>query len=232
MSRTVIAVRHVAFEDLGLLEPILAERGCDVRYLDVATEPADADDLRRADLAVVLGGPISANDTETYPFVADELAAIGARLADGSPTLGICLGAQLMARALGAEVRPARAVEIGYAPVALTAAGRDSSLAALDGIPVLHWHGEEVTLPDGSVSLASTEVTTHQAFAVGDHALGLQFHLEADHALLERWLVGHTHELSAQGIDPRDLRAAAAAHGPTLAAAARAVLSRWLDGIH
>ena len=157
MSRTAIAVRHLAFEDLGLLEPLLAERGYAVRYLDAPTEPVDADALRAADLLVVLGGPISANDTETYPFVADELAAIGARLADGSPTLGVCLGAQLMARALGADVHPARAAEIGYAPVVMSAEGRASVLAPLDGIPVFHWHGEQFTLPAGAASLASTD---------------------------------------------------------------------------
>lgn len=231
MSRIAIAVRHVAFEDLGLLEPLLVERGYSVHYLDATTEPVDADILRRADLAVVLGGPISANDTDVYPFVADELAAIGARLADGSPTLGVCLGAQLMARALGGEVRPARAAEIGFSAVELTPAGRDSVLAPLDGIPVLHWHGEEFTLPDGATSLASTAVTTHQAFALGPSTLGLQFHLEADHTRLEQWLVGHTHELGAHGIDPRTLRAAAAEHGPALAAAARTVMSSWLDAL-
>lgn len=226
-----IAVRHVAFEDLGLLEPLLADRGYEVRYLDAADATIAPEALRDADLAVVLGGPISANDVDTYPFVADELAAVRARLDAGSPILGICLGAQLIARALGAEVRPASAAEIGYAPVDLTAAGRDSVLAPLAGIPVLHWHGEEVTLPQGAVSLASTAVTEHQAFALGDAVLGLQFHVEADVRRLERWLVGHASELVARGIDPRDLRAAAAEHGPTLAVAARESLSRWLDGL-
>lgn len=226
-----IAVRHVAFEDLGLLEPLLADRGYEVRYLDAADATIAPEALRDADLAVVLGGPISANDVDTYPFVADELAAVRARLDAGSPILGICLGAQLIARALGAEVRPASAAEIGYAPVDLTAAGRDSVLAPLAGIPVLHWHGEEVTLPQGAVSLASTAVTEHQAFALGDAVLGLQFHVEADVRRLERWLVGHASELVARGIDPRDLRAAAAEHGATLAVAARESLSRWLDGL-
>lgn len=226
-----IAVRHVHFEDLGLLAPLLEERGYEVRYLDAGDEPIAPDALRDADLVVVLGGPISANDVDTYPFVAGELAAIRARLDEGSPTLGICLGAQLIARALGAEVRPASAAEIGYAPVELTAAGRDSVLAPLAGIPVLHWHGEEVALPDGAVSLASTAVTEHQAYALGDTVLGIQFHLEADHTRLERWLVGHSYELFIRGIDPRDLRAAAAEHGPTLAAAAGETMSRWLDGV-
>jgi GMP synthase (glutamine-hydrolysing) len=226
-----IAVRHVAFEDLGLLEPLLADRGYEVRYLDAADATIAPEALRDAELAVVLGGPISANDVDTYPFVADELAAVRARLDAGSPILGICLGAQLIARALGAEVRPASAAEIGYAPVDLTPAGRDSVLAPLAGIPVLHWHGEEVTLPQGAVSLASTAVTEHQAFALGDAVLGLQFHVEADVRRLERWLVGHASELVARGIDPRDLRAAAAEHGPTLAVAARESLTRWLDGL-
>ena len=231
MPRTAIAVRHVAFEDLGLLAPLLADRGYEVRYLEAGTDPLPAGALLDADLVVVLGGPISANDVETYPFVADELTAIRARLDAGTPLLGVCLGAQLIARALGAAVRPARAAEIGYAPVELTPAGRDSVLAPLDGLPVFHWHGEEVELPPGAVPLAATDVTEHQAFALGDRVLGLQFHLEADHERIEQWLVGHAHELFTRGIDPRDLRAGAAEHGPALATAATRALSSWLDAL-
>lgn len=227
--RTALAVRHVPFEDLGVLEPLLVERGYAVRSIDAPADPPAADELRAADLLVVLGGPISVTDVERYPFLEAELAGVAARARDGAPTLGICLGAQLLARALGAEVTRTSAVEIGYAPVALTDAGRDSVLAPLAGIPVLHWHGEQFALPEGATSLASTPVTRHQAFAVGDALLGIQFHPEVDR--LEPWLVGHAAELDAHGLDPRDLRRDAATHGPALATAARAALGAWLDGL-
>lgn len=231
MTRSAIALRHVDFENLGLLEPLLVGRGFEVRYVDVATEAIPRDAFAAAELAIVLGGPISVNDAATYPFVGDELAAVRARFDRGGPLLGVCLGAQFIAAAMDAEVRPARTAEIGYAPIDLTAAGRDSVLAPLDGIPVLHWHGEEVTLPAGAVSLASTGVTEHQAFALGTDVLGLQFHLEVDPTRLEPWLVGHSHELSTRGIDPHDLRADAATHGSALAAAAERVMTRWLDSV-
>lgn len=230
-ARTAVAVRHVGFENLGILGPILRERGFTVTYLDAGIDDIAVDALRSPDLLVVLGGPISANDTGLFPVLADEIAGIAARLGDDRPTLGVCLGAQLMARAAGETVMSSGAVEIGYAPVDLTEDGRMSVLAPLEGVPVLHWHGETFTLPAGAVNLASTPIATNQAFALGVTALGLQFHLEADPDQLERWLIGHSHELTANGIDIERLRADASEHGPRLLRAAEEVFSRWLDAV-
>ena len=127
--KTVLALRHLAFEDLGLLAPVLEARG----FTRLLTRDAGVDDLRdvdldAVDLLVVLGGPIGAYDDALYPYLNDELALIRRRLAARRPLLGICLGAQLMARALGASVRPMAhgRKEIGFAPLTLTDAGRDS----------------------------------------------------------------------------------------------------------
>ena len=230
MHRTAIAIRHVAFEDLGLLAPLLGERGYAVRYLDAGVDTIDAEALRDADLLVILGGPIGVYETERYPFLVGESAAIAARLAAGKPTLGICLGAQLIAQALGADVAATGKVEIGFAPLTLTEEGRASVLKPIDGVPVLHWHGDQFAIPAGAQRLAQTPGFPNQAFAIGRHVLGLQFHLEVEPAQLERWLIGHAHELAAHRIDPATIRRDAALHGDALTRAARAIFGAWLDG--
>ena len=227
--KTAIAIRHLDFEDLGTLQPLLAERGYAIRYVDATLDDLSAPSLQAAALLVVLGGPIGAFDEHLYPFLLGELALLHARLASGRPLLGICLGAQLIARALGACVRPMGHKEIGFGPLALTAQGQASPLALLGSTPVLHWHGDQFELPDGAQRLASTAACVNQAFAVGQRVLGLQFHLEADTRRLERWLVGHACELAQAGIDPRMLRGAARDLEAALPAAAHAVFTRWLD---
>ncbi|MFF4592374.1 glutamine amidotransferase [Amycolatopsis sp. NPDC001319] len=229
MTRRALAVRHVAFEDLGVLEPLLLAHGYTVDYLEAGVDPITPELLSAPDLVVVLGGPIGVGDTALYPNLSAELTAIAARLSTGRPTLGICLGAQLIAAALGADVTPTGKKEIGYAPLTLTPAGRDSVLSPLDGVPVLHWHGDQFAIPAGSTTLAETPGFPHQAFSPAPGTLALQFHLEADHTRLEPWLIGHSAELAAAGVDPRTLRADAATHGSALARAARTVFASWLD---
>jgi GMP synthase (glutamine-hydrolysing) len=230
MKKSALAVRHLAFEDLGLLHPLLVEQGYAVRYLDVGVDGIDADAIVEADLVVVLGGPIGANDEDRYPFLDNEISAIRERLDAGGRTLGICLGAQLVARALGADVVPSGHTEIGYAPLELTPEAFDSPLRHLDGVPVLHWHNDRSSVPEGAVRLASTPHCPNQAFAVGTDVLALQFHLETDHRDVEPWLIGHAEALAAAGIHPRDIRAAAADAGPALTTAATRVVVEWLRG--
>lgn len=228
-TRIAIAIRHVAFEDLGSFEPVLADAGFDVRYHDagLGTWPSAA--MLDADLLVVLGGPIGAYEADRYPFLRDEIAVLRRRLAARCPTLGICLGAQLMAHAQGADVYPG-AREIGYAEVTLTAAGQNL-LPELVDMHVLHWHGDTFDLPPGADLLASTEACRNQAFALGHHALGLQFHLEAGGEAFERWLIGHAVELAKAGIDPVTLRADNLVHERPLQEAGAACLRRWLAGL-
>lgn len=232
MVKTAVALRHIHFEDLGSFGPALAAAGYEVRHHDaVAGDPAALDPLG-PDLLVVLGGPVGVYEADAYPFLAAERAMIARRLAARRPTLGICLGAQLMAAALGAEVRPTGVKEIGFAPLDLTDAGRRGPLRHLDGVPVLHWHGDAFAIPEGAEGLATTPLCATQGFALGPAILGLQFHPEADaEAGLERWLVGHACELAGAGIDPRTLRADAARYGRGLREAATAMLSAWLAGL-
>lgn len=230
MTRTALVIRHVAFEDLGLLAPLLAGRGYEARYVEAGVDAIDASMAVAPDLLVVLGGPIGVYEIERYPFLAGESAAIAARLAAGKATLGICLGAQLIAQALGADVAASGKVEIGFAPLTLTEEGRASVLKPIDGVPVLHWHGDQFAIPAGAQRLAQTPGFPNQAFAIGRHVLGLQFHLEVEPAQLERWLIGHAHELAAHRIDPATIRRDAASHGDALTRAARSIFGAWLDG--
>jgi GMP synthase (glutamine-hydrolysing) len=229
MTKTCLAVRHVAFEDLGLLGPLLSARGYDIRYHDAGIDLFTADSLIAPDLVVVLGGPIGVYEQDTYPFLAGEIAAVAARLQSNKPILGICLGAQMMTAALGTRVAPGPVKEIGFAPLTLSEAGQASVLASLSTTPVLHWHGDNCELPDGCTLLASTAHCPVQAFARTPAQLALQFHLETEPARLEAWLVGHAVELGKAGIDPRTLREAARALGPALREAGSRVLDAWLD---
>ncbi len=227
--KTVLALRHVHFEDLGILEPILGEHGYTVQYIDPAIDDIRAYDATQADIVIVLGGPIGAFEDKLYPFLTDELDFIESRLRSQRPILGICLGAQLIARVFGAPVAPMGTKEIGFSELTLTDAGLASPLAALAGVPVLHWHGDQFGIPANGQLLASTAVCTHQAFAVGEQVLALQFHLEADTDKLEAWLVGHAAELAQADIHPQTLRKQAAEYGVMLKSAGTKALHAWLD---
>jgi GMP synthase (glutamine-hydrolysing) len=229
MIKKCLAVRHVAFEDLGLLGPLVAARGYSVRYHDAGVEPIDAETLLAPDLLIVLGGPIGVYERDAYPFIVDEIAAIAARLQADKPMLGICLGAQMMAAALGAGVAPGPVKEIGCAPLTLTAEGRASALGPLGATPVLHWHGDNCELPKGCTRLASTQHCPVQAFMRTPSQLALQFHLETEPARFESWLVGHTVELGKAGIDPRKLRIQMQELGPATRTLGQKVLAAWLD---
>ena len=223
-------LRHVPFESLGLLEPLLVERSFTVQILDVPVTELPKAALRDAELLIVLGGPIGVYEEHLYPFLTEELEVIESRLRQNKPTVGICLGAQLIARALGARVYPGGTKEIGWSPLSLSNAGMQTALAEVAGQHVLHWHGDTFDLPVGATLLASTEVTPHQAFSWQKAAFALQFHLEVTARDLEAWYVGHTAELSGWGqMTIPELRAAGQKYAPMLAPHATRALRAILD---
>lgn len=228
-----MVLRHIAFEDLGLLAPTLGRAGWQYDILEAATADLAQQTIADAGLLIVLGGPIGVGDVDDYPFLTREIALLEKRLAGDRPTLGVCLGSQLMAAALGARVYAGPVKEIGWAPLQLTDDGRASCLAPL-GEPdatVLHWHGDTFDLPAGARRLASTPAYANQAFAFGKNALALQFHIEADPARLEEWYVGHTVELGAANISIPALRSATAQAAPRIPAQAERIFTRWLSEI-
>ncbi len=231
IRRRAVVIRHVAFEDLGSFTGPLTRHGYRIEYVEAALDDLAGVDAARADLLIVLGGPISAGDDRQYPFLADEVRILERRLGTDRPTLGICLGSQLMARALGAPVYGAGTKEIGWGPVSLTEAGGGSALRHLapHETPVLHWHGDTFDLPRGAVHLASTYACENQAFRWGSRGLALQFHPEATGGGLERWFIGHTLEIeTTPGISVTALRAATAAAAPRLERQGPAFFDEWL----
>jgi GMP synthase (glutamine-hydrolysing) len=231
--RSAIAIRHVAFEDLGLLSHVLDREGWDVSFCEAAVEDLSHKSIEDADLLIVLGGPIGAYEIDSYPFLAKEIALLERRLVKNRSTLGVCLGSQLMAKALGSTVFAGSVKEIGWGQVQLTTQGCDSCLQPLAdaGAVVLHWHGDTFELPEEAERLASNASYENQAFSYGRNAMGLQFHLEADPRQLEKWYVGHAVELAAAGVSVKDLRAATAKLAGQLPATANRIFTRWLQEI-
>ena len=234
-SHHALVLSHVAFEDLGSLEAPLRERGFEIESVLAATVRFPLPQAESCDLLVVLGGPIGVYDDQDYPFLIDEIACIRERLAARKPILGICLGAQLMAAALGARVYPGQhGAEIGWSPLqaapnVLTPAWFAPLLTP--GVSVFHWHGDTFDLPSGALHLAKSETYENQAFEIGDFALGLQFHPEVSAAGLESWYVGHASELHHAGIAAASLRHAAQEHAPALEEAAARFWKLWLDAV-
>jgi GMP synthase-like glutamine amidotransferase len=183
----VLAFRHVPFEGAGLLETVLTSRGIELQYVDLyrGGAPPDAAD---ADGLVFLGGPMSVNDD--LPYLRVEEGIIRAAMERGQPALGVCLGAQLIARAAGARVYKNRVKEIGWFDIHLTDQGaKDSLFGAMNRTEnVFHWHGETFDLPNGAELLASSERCVNQAFRLGDGAYGLQFHLEVTPGMIADWM--------------------------------------------
>ncbi len=226
-SKTAVVFRHSPSVHLGSLEAPLAERGYSIRHVEVATEVIDPRIVADADVLIVLGGSIGAYQQELFPFLGTELTAIRARLDEGAPVLGVCLGAQLMAASLGAKVYPGPVLEIGFVDID---AGDDPVLAVFDK-PVLQWHGDTFDLPEGAVPVATGRTYANQAFRYGDHGLAVQFHPEVDGGMLRQWIVDGVGELAAQGIDPREFRADGARHADSQAARGARMMERWLESV-
>lgn len=224
-----VALRHVHFEDMGIFGSVLGDHGYALSYREPMLEDMESGGIDDADLLIVLGGPVGAFDEGLYPFLGRELALVRRRLEANKPILGVCLGAQLIARAMGASVNPMQSKEIGFYPLDLTEEGRRSVLSGIGSYPVLHWHGDQFDIPGGAVRLAGTKHCPNQAFSAGDSILALQFHLETDLSRFERWLVGHACELSQQGMDCRDLRREARKVGQEQVSEFRKIFSNWLD---
>lgn len=231
MTRNALVIRHIHFEDLGCFGDVLEDAGYDIRYTNVGDADFCQSDPLAPDLLVILGGPVGVYET-VYPFLDTERDFIRTRLEAGLPTLGICLGAQLIAAALGEKVFATGLKEIGFSELSLTEDGKAGPLAHLEGVVVLHWHGDTYCLPKTAKNLASSSLVEQQAFAIGANILGLQFHPEAEtDERFERWLVGHAAELSAADIDIVALRRDAQTNGPRLRQAAQAMLGEWLSGL-
>ena len=191
MLGTWTILQHVAWEGPGLIAAEAQARGLqtDTRRLDLGAGLPRPDDVEGL---VVMGGPMGAYETDKHPFWTEECSLIAKLARRNRPVLGVCLGAQLLARALGARVFPGQRPEIGFGFVELTAEGKRDALFGPNGpsVPVFHWHGDTFDLPAEATLLASSAEYLHQAFRFGSCAYGLQFHIEPD---LDTWSAWHEH---------------------------------------
>ena len=208
----LLVFQHVPYELLGTLNPQLKDAGFRIRYVNFGREPHARPSLDGYQGLVVLGGPMNTDEVDAHPHIATEIELVREALAIDMPILGICLGAQIIAKALGAGVGRSGEKEIGWYSVSPTADGTaDPLVSCFDSTEqIFQWHGDTFDIPQGAVHLASSPGCPNQAFRYGENVYGFQFHLEVDEAVIERWLnvPHHKSEIEALGgkIQPEAIR--------------------------
>jgi GMP synthase (glutamine-hydrolysing) len=227
----IIAIRHAAVKDLGSFHPVFTQEGLEVHYLEAQEDILLSPLTLEAALVVILGGPMCANEQDRFPFINEEMKLVNKRITAGKPVLGIGLGAQVIAKALGAKIYPADKREIGFRDITLTDAGKKSSLRHFEHAPVLHWHGDTFDLPQGAQLLASTDVCENQAFSYGN-VLGLQFHPQVTKQNLEQWFDYHDSEIaSTPGISHKKLEQQRQVLADKTERCARWFIKDWLNSV-
>lgn len=218
---------------LGNFEPVLREHGYDIELVD-ASAPGFEGALAAAadaDLLVVLGSTAGVYEADRHDFIAPELAAVRERLAGEKPTLGVCFGAQLIAAALGSEVRAGGQVDMGYRDLTLTGAGLTSPVRHTAGVAMAEWHGDTFDLPEGTTLLASSTAYENEAYGIGEWMLAVQFHPELTDEMHEQWLQGDLRYVTEAGYTPEALRAERDRHGAAMQEASARMLADYLDGL-
>ena len=227
----ILVLQHVHMEPLGTISDALDSRGLSYRYIrsyDGEDIPAD---LGKAVGLVVMGGPMGVYEQDKYPFLKAEMGLIEQALGKGMLVLGVCLGSQMLASVLGANVAPGPHPEIGWAPVRLTEeATVDRLLHTIDQeFMGFHWHGDVFDLPDGSVSLASSDMTECQAFRHGNNAYGFLFHMEVNDFMVRDWTASSPANLANAGVAPADILSGIPTHLKNLQHMGRIAFGNWAD---
>ena len=226
----VLVIQHVPHEGLGTLEDGFKQAGLAVASLD-AWRAKSWPSIKAIDGLVVMGGPQGVYEQKQYPYLTNEIALLRDAVRAKKPVLGICLGAQLLAAALGAEVRPNHSKEIGWYPVMREPGADGDPLWDAFGQTetVFQWHGDTFDLPKGATQLASAPLCEQQAFRYGSNAYGIQFHIEITEAMIRAWIVANKAELAKlQGvIDPAAIRAQIPQHISRMRELSQHVASRF-----
>lgn len=214
----LLVCQHVPYEILGTLNPLLKSAGFRIRYVNFGRHPDAEPSLDGYQGLVVLGGPMSVNDSDRHAHLTTEIKLIEQAMNRGLPVLGICLGAQLIAKTLGARVYENDEKEIGWYDVSPIEMARSDPVAAhfREREKLFQWHGDTFDIPHSAVHLASSPLCANQAFRFGPNVYALQFHLEVDKPMIERWLTVpmHVKEIESLGgkIDPQKIRHETPAH--------------------
>jgi len=188
--KRLLVLQHVPHEILGTLNPLLKRAGFRIRYVNFGRHPDAQPKLDGYHGLVVLGGPMSVNESDRLPHLVTEMKLIEEAMQQNLPVFGICLGAQLTAKTLGARVYPNHKKEIGWYDVAPTQTGPSDPMFAHfeDSEKIFQWHGDTFDIPHGAAHLATSQLCPNQAFRYGTNVYGLQFHLEVDEPMIHRWL--------------------------------------------
>jgi GMP synthase (glutamine-hydrolysing) len=234
MRRTAYVLQHIRCEPPGLFSGLLADRGFAVQTVEL-DEGDELPDWREAALVLAMGGPMGAYDETGHPWLATEKQWIAAVVRAGTPYLGVCLGAQLLAASLGAEVRTADVPEVGVLPVGVTGPGRADPVFGVLGshFPALQWHGDTFAIPPGAAHLARSADYPNQAFRFGQVAYAVQFHVEVTESMLAEWRLVPAYQKSAEAVlgagGFQQLAAAFAAARESMARTAVEMFTAWLD---
>ena len=207
----ILVCQHVAYEPLGTLNPLIKDFGLRIRYINFGRKPDAKPGVEGYKALILLGGPMNTDQADQFPHIHHEIKMVEEALKKDIPILGICLGAQIIAKTLGAEVKRNPEKEIGWYKIKTADSKDDPVFRHFHPEEwIFQWHGDTFQIPKGAVRLATSDSCSNQAFRYGNNIYGLQFHMEADEALIERWLEvpGHIRELEAlQGkIDPENIR--------------------------
>ncbi len=232
MIRTATIFRHMLDNGPATIASVLRERDVDMTFIDTFADSLDHFDPLAPDLLVVLGGTPGVYQADDYPFLHQERKIIERRLRADRPTLGICLGAQLMAAALGAKVYKApQGPEIGWLPIHVNDAGQDSAVRYLDAdyTRVMQWHGDTFDLPVGAVLLASSDAFPNQAFQWGHNGLALQCHIEVTGKTVKSWGVAAAADVANGTFDLGALTKATDEWSDVMRQQTEIFLHDWLD---
>lgn len=233
MIKTATIFRHCRPDPSGTISQVLRNRNVTISEYGLPFSPLLQDfDPLEPDLLVVMGGTCGVYQMDLYPFLQDELNIIKARLESDRPTLGICLGSQLMAAALGARVyKGEQGSETGWQSVRVTDAGRNSPIRHFDEeqTRIMQWHGDTFTAPPGAVLLAGSAKYPHQIFSAGQKSIGIQFHPEVTEEILTEWFIDSAYDVYSGRIDLPRLRMETAEWLPVMQRQTRLFLNEWLD---
>jgi GMP synthase (glutamine-hydrolysing) len=228
---TVWVLQHVHCETLGTIAEALASRGIRHEYIRSFEGRPVPKGMEGASGLIVMGGPMGVYDHPRFPFLSEEIRLIEQALKEEKPILGVCLGSQLLAAALGSPVTKGKGKEIGWRPVRLKEAADEDRL--FGEIPrsfiAYHWHGDIFKLPKGSVSLASSELTEHQAFRYGESAYGVLFHMEVTEAMIQEMVGTFSDELFDAGLDGKKIVEGAREHLLRLRKIGAKVFENWAE---
>lgn len=230
--KSILILQHEPHEGIGAWEPLFSDSGrkVTVKNLFAGEKVPQEEELLNFDGIVLMGGPMSANDGEKLDFIRDELLMIPQALELKIPLLGVCLGSQLIAKALGAKVKGGAQKEIGWCPLQLKASASKDRLFGTLSAPVMmfQWHGEAFDLPSGAIHLAASDLYPNQAFRYTERIYGLQFHCEMTDSMIRDWVDKGRDEIAEAGLHPEKILEQTHKFLPTLRHWAKEIGQKWL----